>query len=107
MSVQSVDQGVTYYTYLAAFDPKTLTAARPADRQTFHTQSGVVVYVRTKVQGKKHGHVRLDYVNYGWTSKKGLDAPTAALGFKEDTTSHQWSSRSSSIHRRHRPRTTS
>jgi len=90
VSVQSVDQNVSYYTYEAEFDPNGLKRFSPQERQGFHTQRGAVVYVRAKVQGKKHGHVTLDYVNYAWASRRPIGPPGPPVGFLADTTSDQW-----------------
>jgi hypothetical protein len=88
MAVQTVEPRATLGSFLARFHPDQLKRLNADELAPM----GFVVYVRVQIQGKKHGRLSLDELNYDWRSKRPLsvESPPSAVGFQPDTPNDQY-----------------
>jgi hypothetical protein len=88
LAVESVEPHVRLASYLRRFDPGELKTLESGEG----TLPGYIVYVRVKIEGRKHGNIILDDVTYGWKSQRPFDeegTPTLR-GFHPGTTNDSW-----------------
>jgi hypothetical protein len=89
MTVQTVEPQVSLGAYDKEYHPDEFKSLDAYTKQL----KGNVVYVHIQVQGKKHGNVTLDKVDYDWASRRRLSAPESLpsnRGFRPDTPNDQW-----------------
>jgi hypothetical protein len=89
LSVQTVEPGVTLGAYDTEYHPDQLAGLDAYDKAL----PGNVVYLHIQVQGKKHGNVTLDTVEYGWASRRRLTVPAklpSGRGYTPNTPNDQW-----------------
>ena len=89
LKVESVEEQVSLGSYLQRFQPKALAKVAPENRRF----RGYIVYLRVKIEGRKHSKIKLDNVTYGWNSGRPFDADEKApnaRGFEPGTPNDQW-----------------
>jgi hypothetical protein len=89
MSVQKVEPRVSLGDYDTEYNRAELATLEPFEKDL----PGNIVYVLIKVEGKKHGNVSLDKVDYGWPGGRRLSPATklpSGRGFRPDTPNDQW-----------------
>jgi hypothetical protein len=87
MTIRTIEPHVTLGDYERRFQTKQRTADDEGGKDV-----GSLVYLRIKTQGKKHGHVRLDQVTYGWDTRNPIPigSTVQALGFRPNTPNDEW-----------------
>jgi hypothetical protein len=89
LMVQSVEEHVSLGRYLRRFPPQALVQVPAANRKF----PGYIVYLRVKIEGRKHSKIKLDNVTYGWKSGRPFhdDEKTPnSRGFEPGTPNDQW-----------------